>query len=77
VDTVGRPDLTPTGRRRRSCPGTTRVPAGACTLPTAEQPLRVAEYAERVALDVAVPAAQGDVLDALVRRAVVAGRATA
>jgi hypothetical protein len=53
------------------------VPVGACTLPTAEQPLRVAEFDERVALDVAVPAAQGDVLDALVRRAVVAGRATA
>jgi hypothetical protein len=122
-------------------PGLAWVPVDACTLPTAEQPLRVAEFdhlfatslrdvrssiegrpmarlllggddalparvqrlaeAETsccsiftftvtrldtekeqppgetlVALDVEVPAAQTDVLDALVRRAVVAGRAT-
>jgi hypothetical protein len=118
------------------------VPVDACTLPTADQPLRVAEFDELfatslraaqpsadgrpmarlllggddtlgarvqrladaetsccslftftvtrldtekahapgetlVALDVEVPAVQADVLDALVRRAVVAGRATA
>ena len=123
-------------------PGMAWVPVDSCTLPTAEQPLRVAEFDELfatslrdarpsangapqarlllggddtlpsrvqrladaetsccsfftftvtrldaekahptgetlVALDVEVPAAQADVLDALVRRAVVAGRATA
>jgi hypothetical protein len=120
-------------------PGMAWVPVDACTLPTAEQPLRVAEFDELfatslrdarpsvegrpmarlilsggdtllarvqrlaeaetsccsfftftvtrldteegppgetlVALDVEVPAARADVLDALVRRAVVAGRA--
>jgi hypothetical protein len=121
-------------------PGLAWVPVDACTLPTAEQPLRVAEFDELfaaslrdvqpsaegepmarlrlggddtlparvqrladaetsccsfftftvtrldaeaaqspgetlVALDVDVPAAQADVLDALVRRAAVAGRA--
>jgi hypothetical protein len=123
-------------------PGMAWVPVDSCTLPTAEQPLRVAEFDELfaaslrdaqpsaggapmarlllggddtlparvqrladaetsccsfftftvtrlntehalapgetlVALDVEVPTACADVLDALVRRAVVAGRATA
>ena len=123
-------------------PGMAWVPVDACTLPTTEQPLRVAEFDDLfaaslrdarpsadgspmarlllggddtlparvqrladaetsccsfftftvtrlgtegaqpveetlVALDVEVPSARADVLDALVRRAVVAGRATA
>jgi hypothetical protein len=45
------------------------VPVDSCTLPTTQQPVRVAEFDDLVAHDIEVPAARSDVRAALVQRA--------
>jgi hypothetical protein len=52
-----------------TAPPTDWVPVDSCTLPTTQQPVRVAEFDDLVAHDIEVPAARSDVLAALVQRA--------